>query len=102
MVDEIHQIGNLDPSRGIETAGNDRRADDRDDPAVPRRSADAAGSLRDADAAEPGLGTLRYSTAALDRSTRKSRTSTGNQGCGKTSAGEQLPREPPSARAGGL
>jgi len=48
MVNEMERIGNLDPSRGATTAGNDRPAGGRDGPAAPPRSADAAGWRRDA------------------------------------------------------
>ena len=94
-------MGNLDPSRGAATAGNDNPSGGRDDPADPRRSADDAGWLPDAADAAHGRGTQPCSTAARDRSTRKSKTSTGNPGCGKTAAGEPLLREPPSALTGG-
>src|SRR5579864_5571417 len=102
MVNQSKPIGNLDPSRGATTAGNDRPAGGHDDPAVPRRFADDAGWPRDAAAAAHGRGTQPCSTAARDRSTRKSKISTGNPGCGKTAAGESLPREPPSALTGGF
>ena len=102
MVNHMERIENLDPSRGATTAGNDIPAGGRDDPAGPRRSADAAGWRRDVDRDGPGAGTPRHSTAARDHSTRRSRTPTGNPGCGKTSAGESLPREPPSALTGGF
>ena len=102
MVKEIPELGNLDPSRGIETAGNDRRADDRDDPAGPRRSADDGGWPHAAAGAVPGRGTPPCSSAAPDRNTRRSKISTRNPGCGKTAAGEQLLREPPFALTGGF
>ena len=88
MVNEGERIENLDPSRGATTAGNDRIAAGHDDPADPRRSADDAGWPPDAAGAAHGHDTQPCSTAARDRSTRKSKISSGNPGCGKTAAGE--------------
>jgi hypothetical protein len=102
MVKEMKPIENPDPSRGAITAGNDRTAAGHDDPAGPRGSADDAGWLPDAAAAVHGRGIQPCSTAARDRSKRKSKISTGNQGCGKTAAGEQFLREPPSVLKSGF
>jgi hypothetical protein len=102
MVNEMKPIGNLDPSRGIETADNDKRAGGHDDPAGPRGSADADGWPHAAAGAAPGRGIQHCNIADRDRNTRRSKTLTGNPDCDKTSAGEQLPREPPSALAGGF
>jgi len=88
MMNQRKWIENLDPSRFLRGGDNGTASDDRDDPADPRRSADDAGWLPDAAAAAHGRGTQPCSTAARDRSTRKSKISTGNPGCGKTSAGE--------------
>ena len=101
MVKEMKPIENPDPSRFL-CDGGDTASDGHDDPAVPRSSADDAGWPFDAADAALGPDTLPCNTAARDRSTRKSKISTGNPGCDKTSAGEQLPREPPSALTGGL
>jgi len=98
----MKSIGNLDPSRFLCDGGDDTASDGRDDPAALPCSADNADWPPDAAGAAHGRGTRTCSIAARDRSTRKSKTSTGNPGCDKTSAGEQLPREPPSALAGGL
>ena len=102
MVNQMNSIGNLDPSRGATTAGNDRPAAGHDDPAGPRGFADDAGWLPDAAAAAHGRGIQPCSTAARDRSTRKSKISTGNPSCGKTVAGEQFLREPPSVLKSGF
>ena len=96
------RIGNLDPSRFLRNNGGDTASDDRGDPAGLRRSADDDGWPRDAAGAAHGHGTQPCSTAARDRNTRKSKTSAGNPDCGKTAAGEQLLREPPSALTGGF
>src|SRR5271166_4124342 len=97
MVNQMKSIGNLDPSRGATTAGIDRPAGGHDDPAGPRCSADVAGWPLDAAGAAHRYDTQPCSTAARGRSTCKPKTSTGNPGCGKTSAGESLLREPTSA-----
>jgi hypothetical protein len=102
MMGQSKRIENLDPSRGATTVGTDNPSAGHDDPADPRRSADDAGWLPDAAGAAHGHDTQPCSTAARDRSTRKSKISTGNPGCGKTAAGESLPREPPSALVGGF
>ena len=102
MVNEMRKIGNLDPSRDAGNGGNDRRAAGRDDPAAPRRSADDGDWRPDAAGAVPDRGTQRCSNADRDHSKCRSRKVTGNMSCGKTSAGEQLPHEPPSARVDGL
>ena len=102
MVNEMRKIGNLDPSRDPGNGGNDRCAAGRDDPAALRRSADDGDWRPDAAGAAPDRGTPRRSSAGRDHSTCKSRKATGNMNCGKTSAGEQLPHEPPSARVDGL
>ena len=102
MVNQREPIENLDPSRGATIAGNDTPAAGHDDPADPRRFADDAGWLPDVAGAAHGRGTQPCNTAARDRSTRKSKISTGNPACGKTAAGELLLREPPSALTGGF
>jgi hypothetical protein len=102
MVNEILRIENLDPSRGARAGGTDRHAGGRDDPNVPRRSADDADWPPDAGGDVTGAGTPRCSNAGRDRSTRRPRRSTGGQDDDKTEAGVQLPREPPSVLAGGL
>jgi hypothetical protein len=87
MMKEMMPIENPDPSRFL-CDGGDTASDGRDDPAVPRSSADDAGWPSDAAGAAPGRDTLPRNTAARDRSTRKSKISTGTPGCGKTAAGE--------------
>ena len=87
-MDEMELIENLDPSRGATPAGNDRPAAGHDDPADPRRSVDDDGWPRDAVGVAHGHDTQPCSIAAHDRSTRKSKISTGNPSCGKTAAGE--------------
>ena len=101
MVKEMKPIENPDPSRFL-CDGGDTASDGHDDPADPRRSVDDDGWPRDAVGVAHGHDTQPCSIAAHDRSTRKSKISTGNPGCDKTSAGEQLPREPPSALTGGF
>ena len=88
MMKQRKRIENLDPSRFLRGGDNDTASGGRDDPADPRRSADGAGWLPDAAGAAHGRGTRPCSTAARDRSTRKSKISTGNPSCGKTAAGE--------------
>ncbi len=98
----MKSIGNLDPSRDIENAGNDRLAGSHDGPAAPRRSADAGDWLPDAAGAALGPGTPRCNSAARDHNTRRSKTSRGSQDNGKTAAGVQLLRESSSALTGGF
>jgi len=88
MVKEMKPIENPDPSRFLCDCGGDTASDGRDDPAAPRRFADDAGWPRAAAGAALGRDTLPCNTAARDRSTRKSKISTGTPGCGKTAAGE--------------
>jgi len=87
MVKDMKPIENHDPSRFF-CDGGDTASDGRDDPAAPRCSADDAGWPRAAADAALGRDTLPCNTAARDRSTRKSKISTGTPGCGKTAAGE--------------
>ena len=88
MVKEMKPIENPDPSRFLCDSGGDTASDGRDDPAAPRRFADDAGWPRAAVGAALGRDTLPCNTAARDRSTRKSKISTGTPGCDKTAAGE--------------
>ena len=102
MVKQIPKMGNLDPSRFLRTSGGDTAAAGHDDPAGPHRSADDGGWRRDAAGVAHDRDTRLCSTAARDRSTCRSKTSTRNLGSSKTAAGEQLPSEPPSQLAGGF
>ena len=87
MMKVMKPIENPDPSRFL-CDGGDTASDGRDDPAVPRSSADDAGWPRAAACIVLGRDTLPCNTAARGRSTRKSKISTGTPGCGKTAAGE--------------
>jgi len=102
MVAEKCPFGNLDPSRDTRKGGNDRSAAGRDDPTALRCSADDDDWQPDAADAAPDRGIPRRSSAGRDHSMCKSRKATGNMNCGKTSAGELLPHESPSARVDGL
>ena len=87
MVKDMKPIENHDPSRFF-CDGGDTASAGRDDPAAPRHFADDAGWPRAAAGVALGRDTLPCTTAARDRSTRKSKISTGTPGCGKTAAGE--------------